>query len=215
LSGNNIGQINQSACCAQQIRNGMKRDVFGMRFAVRHVHISPAARQRGRFADEPALADARRPDDADHLPTSTSRLFDGLGDAVDLTLAPDERRLPPARLGTSGMDRQELTGRYARVATLDPHELRLTQVSRRFDEPCGGLAEHHPAGPCDGLHPLGHADLFADRGVSRGARGHFTSDHLAGIQADTQLQCQAVAVMHIDRLALHRLLQLECRTAGA
>ena len=61
-----------------------------------------------------------------------------------------------------------------------------------IDEPCGGLAEHHPAGRCRRFHPLGHADLFADGGVSASARTDLAGNHLTGIQSYPKLQIDTV-----------------------
>ena len=54
-----------------------------------------------------------------------------------------------------------------------------------LDEARGGFAERHPTGRGNGLHPLGHPNLFTDRGVTQSARTDFTCDNLAGVQAYT------------------------------
>ena len=70
-------------------------------------------------------------------------------------------------LSTGG---QQTTRRYSGIGAFDAHILDLAQRSRMLDQPRGGLAEHHPTGWRDRLHPLGHSDLLAYRGVTHGSR---------------------------------------------
>ena len=53
-------------------------------------------------------------------------------------------------------------------------------------------AEHHPTRRGHGLHALGQADLFADRGVPGSTRADLPGDHLPGVQPDPQLKIHTV-----------------------
>ena len=95
-------------------------------------------------------------------------------------------RGPPARATSSR--RRAITGDCAPlIRTLSgslEHDALLNQ-------PRSGFTEHHSAGRRDRLHPLRHADLLTDRGVTPRPRTHFAGDHLTGIQPDPQLQRQS------------------------
>ena len=56
-----------------------------------------------------------------------------------------------------------------------------------FDQPRGGLTQHHATGRRRRLHPLCHADLLTNGRVSERARTDFTGDHLTGIESHPQL----------------------------
>ena len=79
------------------------------------------------------------------------------------------------------------------IGTLDLNQLRVTEHRRALDQPCGGGAEHHPTRRCRRFHPLGHADLLTDRGVTRAARTDLPGDHLPGVQPDPQLKLDTIA----------------------
>ena len=63
--------------------------------------------------------------------------------------------------------RQQPTRVYGFIDVLDVNEFGVAQHGHVLDQPRGRLAEHHSARWRDGLHPLGHADLLADGGVTR------------------------------------------------
>ena len=64
-------------------------------------------------------------------------------------------------------------------AALDVYKLALAEVHGVFNESRGRLAKHHSARRRDRLHPLRHADLFADCGVTGNARADFAGDDLS------------------------------------
>ena len=68
---------------------------------------------------------------------------------------------------------QQAMGRDRLIGTLDLNQLRLAESRCAFNQPCGGRAEHHPAGRSDRLHPLSHTDLLADGGVTERRRNRF------------------------------------------
>ena len=68
-------------------------------------------------------------------------------------------------------------------AAFDVHQLAFTQHRGSSDQSRGGLAEHHSTWRSDRFHPLGHADLITDGGVTERARTDFTGDDLTRIQA--------------------------------
>jgi hypothetical protein len=71
--------------------------------------------------------------------------------------------------------------------SLDLHQFRLAQRGNVFDQPRRRLAEHHSTRLRDGLHPLSHADLTADCGVTAWPGADLTRDDLARAQAHSQL----------------------------
>ena len=85
-----------------------------------------------------------------------------------------------------------------------------------LDQPSGGRAEHHPTRRGHRLHPLGHADLLADRGVPGTARADLPGDHLPGVQPDPQLKSTPVARLNLlgqiaDRLWMSRAARTPAR----
>ncbi len=81
--------------------------------------------------------------------------------------------------------------------TLDLDDLQIAQQRDTFDQTCSGSAEHNPARRSDRFHPLRHTDLLADRGVTKCSRTDFAGNHLAGVQADPQLEIDAVALVNV------------------
>ena len=92
------------------------------------------------------------------------------------------------------------------VSTLDLHQFRLAEISGAVDESRGGRAEHYPAGRRGRLHPLRHADLFTDGGVTESAGTYFAGDDLTGVEPDPHLEVDAVALPDLDRKPLRFLL---------
>ncbi len=100
-------------------------------------------------------------------------------------------------------------------AALDMHQLTLTKHRAGFDQPCGGLAEHHPTWWGRRFHPLGHPDLFTDGGVTERARADLTGDDLPRIQTDPCQQLDAVAPGNVSGKPLRLLLHAQAGQAGA
>lgn len=74
------------------------------------------------------------------------------------------------------------------LLTLDTYEFTGTEHRRVFDQPGSGFTEHDTAGRSDGFHPLSHADLFADGGVTHWGGVKFTRNHLSGVESYPELQ---------------------------
>ncbi len=110
---------------------------------------------------------------------------------------------------------QQPLGRDGLIGTLDAHHLRLTQSRSTLNQPCGGPAQHHRTRHSDRLHPLRHAHLLTDRGVTESGRTDFAGDHLTGVQADTQSEVHTVAVVDLDRKPCGLLLNIQAGQAGA
>jgi hypothetical protein len=72
--------------------------------------------------------------------------------------------------------------------TLDLNQLRFAESRRALNESRCRRTEHHPTRRCRRLHPLRHADLLANGGVTRSAGADVTGNHLAGVQAHPQPQ---------------------------
>ena len=90
-------------------------------------------------------------------------------------------------------DVQQPMGRDGLIGTLDLNQLRLTEGRCAVNQSRCGLAEHHPTGGRDRLHPLSHPHLLTDGGVTERARTDLTRNHLTGVQAHPQLQVNTVA----------------------
>ena len=77
--------------------------------------------------------------------------------------------------------------------------LRFSQRHGVLHQPRGRLREHHPARGRRRFHPLCHPDVLAGRGVAQRPRADLTGDHPARVQAHPQLQCHAIAGLHLGR----------------
>jgi hypothetical protein len=110
---------------------------------------------------------------------------------------------------------QQPLGRDRLIGTLDLNKLRLSEAGCAFNQSRGGRAKHDPTGRRDRLHPLSHPHLLTDGGVTERTRTDLTGDHLAGIEAHTQLKFQAVAVSDFDSKPLRLVLHTQRRQAGA
>src|SRR5262249_15213015 len=102
-----------------------------------------ASRDCGDFADQPAFTDASRPDDVDHAPGPALCFVQDGGDGVEFPGATDQARLASA-LWLMPSDGPQLPCWHRLLTALDMHQLRLTEQYGVLNEPCGGLAEHHP-----------------------------------------------------------------------
>ena len=103
--------------------------------------------------------------------------------------------------------------RYRLVGTLDLNQLWLIQRRYGVNESCCGRAEHHTACWSDGLHPLGHSDVFTDGCVTQSARTHFTGDYLAGVKADPNLKINGISPLHLLGNEFRLLLNAQCGEA--
>jgi hypothetical protein len=95
------------------------------------------------------------------------------------------------------------------------HHLRLIELHDVIDKPRSGLAQHHRTRRRNGFHPLRHADLVTDGGVTQSPRTDLPDDHLTRIQADAKLQCDAVESVDLLRQPLGVLLNFQRRQTRA
>ena len=107
------------------------------------------------------------------------------------------------------------TGRHGLVGTFDAEHLWLGESRRALDKSRRGRAEHHPTRRCHRLHPLRHADLLTDGGITERSRTDFTGDHLTGVKSHAQLQIHAVALLDVDGKPLRLFLNAQGRQTGA
>jgi hypothetical protein len=78
----------------QHLRCGVERNLAGVRFAIRSEDVHPAtSRERRGFADDPALAYAGRPDDADDASLALACLVQDPGERTQFPIAANEGRL--------------------------------------------------------------------------------------------------------------------------
>ena len=110
---------------------------------------------------------------------------------------------------------QQPLGRDGLIGTLDLNKLRLAESGCAIDKSRGGRAEHHPTRRSDRLHPLSHPHLLTDGGVTQSTRADLASDHLTGVQSDTQLKVYAVALLDFDGKPLRLLLNAQRRQTSA
>ena len=85
------------------------------------------------------------------------------------------------------------------TGAFNAHKFRSAKVHHVLDEPCRRFAEHHTAGRCNRFHPLRHADLITDRGVTEGTGADFAGNNRTGVQADTNLEVDFIATMYVWR----------------
>ncbi len=213
--GSPIVEIGHPQAVAQQPGHHVKRDVAGVGLAVggEHRHIA-ARRERCGFADQSALADARRTHDIDHTPGAADGLVEDRGHGADFPLTADQNRLA-APTGRMVVDGHQSPGGHRCVSALDVHQLGLTQHRGLFDQAGGGLAEHHPTRRRHRFHSLRHPHLLTDRRVTHWARTGLTGNHLTRIQANPQLQHDTVTALNLGGQALCLLLDIQRGQARA
>ena len=101
---------------------------------------------------------------------------------------------------------QQPTGQDRFVRTLDFNHLGLAERRYAINQPGRGRRKHHATRRSDRFHPLRHAHLLTNSGITKSARTDFTGDHLARVQAHPQPQLHTVAVYDIDRKPVRLLL---------
>jgi hypothetical protein len=144
-------------------------------------------RDRSDFADQSALADSRWADDVDGTAEAVCRLLQNRADGVEFPRATNQFRLGTRTWMVLARGQQTPRGNRG-VSALDAHKLPIAKVHGVFDEPSRRLAEHHTARWRNRLHSLGHADVLTDGRVTQCAGANFASNHLTGVQADSQLE---------------------------
>ena len=109
------------------------------------------------------------PDHADHSAVAIDRAVQQALDGGHLPPPTDQSRLSTPDGAMPVADAQQAVGAHRLVGTLDLNQLGLAQGRCAINESRGGRAEHHPTRRGDRLHPLSHADLLTDRGVTQSA----------------------------------------------
>lgn len=92
---------------------------------------------------------------------------------------------------------EQPTGRHWLIEALDTQHLRITKVCHSVDQPRRRGTEHHTPRRSDGLHPLCHSDLFADRGIARPSGADLTGDDLSGVETYPKLKSHNVALLDL------------------
>jgi hypothetical protein len=92
--------------------------------------------------------------------------------------------------------------------------LGLAESRSALDKSRRGLTEHHLTRRSDRLHPLRHADLLTDGGVTERSRTDLTGDHLAGVKSYAQLKVHTVTGVDVDGERLGLLLNSQGRQTG-
>src|ERR1700731_1599782 len=176
----------------------MERDFPRMRFAVGGEHLkTTACRGRNGFANQPRLTNARRPRHGDHRSDPIDRLVQDRRDRYGLRLAAHEARMPTTHPVFSRRGQQP-TRRHRGRGTLNKDEFLCAQGKIVLNEAGGSLAGYPPPRRRDRLHPLSHPDLLTNGGVTESARTDLTSNHLARVQPDPQLEIDTVAAFNFD-----------------
>ena len=92
--------------------------------------------------------------------------------------------------------------------------LRFAESRSALNESRGRRAEHHSTRRRGRFHPLPHADLLTDGGVTETSRTDLTGDHLTGVKSHPQLQIHTVAGVDADGKPLRLLLNAQGRQTG-
>src|ERR1700682_2113085 len=101
------------------------------------------------------------------------------------------------------------------IGTLDMDHLWSAQERDAVDQACGRSAEHDPTRRSHRFHPLCHAYLLADGGVTKCSRTDFAGDYLARVQTDPQLALDAVALGDVVGEPLDLVLDFQGGKAAA
>ncbi len=110
---------------------------------------------------------------------------------------------------------QQPMGGHRLVGTLDLNHLGFAQSRSALNQSRGRRAEHHPTRRCHRFHPLRHADLLTDGGVTERSRTDLTGDYLTGVKPHPQLQIHTVALLDVDGKPLRLLLNPQGRQTGS
>ena len=194
----------------------MEGNLAGVGLAERPKHLDTAASGHRRgLPRHPALADTRGSHHTHDAPVAIDRAVQNGFYGGHLPAPTNQARQHAPDKTMPRLNHQQATRRHPSIDTLDVHRLVFTQ-HRAFllDQVRGGLAEHHPTRRGDRLHPLRHAHLLTDRGVTESTRTDLTGDHLTGIESDTQLKVYTVALSDVDGKPLGLLLNSQGSQTG-
>jgi hypothetical protein len=155
---------------AHQARHDMEWDLAGVRLAESGEHLHTAlSSHRCNLSGQSALTNARWPRDADHTAMAVECTVQQALDGGHLPPSTHQARLGPPHAAVLLAYTKETSGGHRFVGTLDLSQFRLTQSREALDESRGGCAEHHPTLSCNRLHPLRHANMLTDGGVTERA----------------------------------------------
>jgi hypothetical protein len=87
-------------------------------------------------------------------------------DGGHLPPPPDQVRLCTPDIVMPFAYAQQPVGRDGLIRTLDRNQLSRAEGCCAINQSRRGCAQHHPTRRCHRFHPLGHADLLTDGGVT-------------------------------------------------
>ena len=200
----------------RQIRRGL---AVGERPAFEDQPLGPGHGLRD-LVEEPRFADAGLAHDGHDLATARLRLRERCVELVELGSAPDEAREPPARRGLQPRARpagaRDLEDLERDFEALDRHRAQRPRLDIALGQAECFRRGQHGAGRGHLLHPRGQMRGLADRRVAHAQvaadRAH---DDLAGVEADADLDRDALGPAHLFGVALDGILHAERRVAGA
>ncbi len=172
-----------------------------------------------RLLAEPALADARRADDGDHLTVARHGVTEGRLETCDLVRPADERR-EPARAGrldagADGAGAGEREGAHGPADALHADRADGLEAEEGRDQRRRVRRDVDRAGARDLLHAGRQADGVSLRGVVHAEvvadRPH---DHLAGVEPHAHGEAQLAGAAQLLREAAQLLADMERRVAG-
>lgn len=169
----------------------------------------PADRDRSEFADESALADARRSHHVHHGSRPADGLVEYCGEEGEFTGAPHQRGLASVTDPVS-LDGQQAPRDDRGIRVLHGEDHGRGECHRVLRQPRGRFAEQHAARGRDRFQSLGYPDLLTDRGVAAGLGPDLTGDDSTGVQPDAQLQSDPVVSLDLSRQNLRFLLNGRC-----
>ncbi len=178
---------------------------------LRHVAELPA---QARLPDT-WLADQRG-----HLPRAAARSLEQVTQRLELGVAPDKRSqalhygsLETRARGCRARDLEDFHRLGAATHRHRPQGVELEIVARQARD---RLRREHGAGGCELLHARGQMRGLADRAVLHGQVVADRADYdLPGVQADANLQVQAVPAPDFVGVGAHDLLHPQGRITGA
>ena len=138
-----------------------------------------------------------------------------MGDGAHFPLTSHQRGLKTTDPAWLRRHPQQLPRWHRILGTLDVHQLRLTQHRRTLNQARSRCTEHHPTRRRHRLHPLRHAHLLTNRGVTPSTRTDLTRNNLPGIEAYPQPQVNTVVALNLNRQPRDLVLNTERRQTGA
>ncbi|MNS82851.1 hypothetical protein D3C72_1166090 [compost metagenome] len=172
-------------------------------------------RTRLEFMEQPRFADPGLADHRDDLPVSGRGALQRLLQRLQFPVAPDEARKSPMRRHLQARAQRPDAGQFVdgqrHGNALDLRNAQRLEGEIAFGKPLCGLADEDRRERRHGLHPRRDVDGVADRIVVRvqivlADRAH---DHFAGVDADPDLQRDALLQPEPVAVPLHRLLHAQ------